>query len=110
MANHDKLQTLSGFPTPSPPLGSRVDRSDNHEDRAGCPAGAVLRGCRDGSTCWARLRSQSRPSKTDTIFGSARFNEPGGPMNLQLGAGLTAAWMLAFALWRDFRGRQQNPV
>ena len=33
------------------------------------------------------------------IFGSTGFIEPRGPMNLQVGAGLTAAWMLAFAVW-----------
>jgi len=48
--------------------------------------------------------------ETVTIFGSTGFTEPGGPMNLQLGAGLTAAWMLAFALWGGLRGRVQNPV
>jgi hypothetical protein len=48
--------------------------------------------------------------ETVTIFGSTGFIEPGGPMNLQLGAGLTAAWMLAFAIWGGLRGRQQNLV
>jgi hypothetical protein len=48
--------------------------------------------------------------ETVTIFGSTGFTEPGGPMNLQLGAALTAAWMLAFALWGGFRGRVRNPV
>ena len=48
--------------------------------------------------------------ETITIFGSAGFTEPGGPMNLQLGAGLTAAWMLAFAVWGGLRGRQENPA
>jgi hypothetical protein len=43
--------------------------------------------------------------ETITIFGSAGFTEPGGPMNLELGAGLTAAWMLAFAVWGGLRGR-----
>jgi hypothetical protein len=41
--------------------------------------------------------------ETITIFGSAGFTEPGGAMNLQLGAGLTAAWMLAFAVWGGLR-------
>jgi hypothetical protein len=41
--------------------------------------------------------------ETITIFGSAGFTEPGGAMNLQLGAGLTAIWMLAFAVWGGFR-------
>ncbi len=48
--------------------------------------------------------------ETITIFGSAGFTEPGGPMNLQLGAGLTAAWMLAFAVWGGLQGRQENPA
>jgi hypothetical protein len=43
--------------------------------------------------------------ETITIFGSTGFTEPGGAMNLQLGAGLTAAWMLAFAVWGGLRGR-----
>jgi len=33
-----------------------------------------------------------------TIFGSTGFTEPGGAMNLQLGAGIVGAWLLAFAL------------
>jgi hypothetical protein len=43
--------------------------------------------------------------ETITIFGTTGFTEPGGPMNLQLGAGLTAAWMLAFAVWGGLLGR-----
>jgi hypothetical protein len=31
-------------------------------------------------------------------------------MNLRLGAGLTAAWMLAFAVRGGLRGRVQNPA
>jgi hypothetical protein len=42
--------------------------------------------------------------ETITIFGSAGFTEPGGAMNLQLGAGLVAVWMLAFAIWAAVRG------
>ena len=41
--------------------------------------------------------------ETVTIFGSAGFTEPGGAMNLLLGAGLTATWMLAFAVWGGLR-------
>lgn len=37
--------------------------------------------------------------ETVTIFGSAGSTEPGGAMNLLLGAGLTATWMLAFVVW-----------
>lgn len=37
--------------------------------------------------------------ETITIFGTSGFTEPGGTMNLQLGAGLVWAWMMAFALW-----------
>jgi hypothetical protein len=37
--------------------------------------------------------------ETVTVFGSTGFTEPGGAMNLQLGAGLVAVWLLAFALW-----------
>jgi len=42
--------------------------------------------------------------ETVTIFGSTGFTQPGGPMNLQLGAGLTLAWILAFGFWGGFRG------
>ena len=48
--------------------------------------------------------------ETITIFGTAGFTEPGGPMNLQLGAGLTAAWMLAFAVWGGLRGQHESPA
>ena len=41
--------------------------------------------------------------ETITIFGTTGFTEPGGAMNLQLGAGLVAAWMLAFASWGGFK-------
>lgn len=43
--------------------------------------------------------------ETITIFGSTGFTQPGGAMNLQLGAGLTLAWMVAFGLWGGVRGR-----
>jgi hypothetical protein len=46
--------------------------------------------------------------ETVTIFGSAGFTEPGGAMNLLLGAGLTATWMLAFAVWGGIRGYAQS--
>jgi hypothetical protein len=36
--------------------------------------------------------------ETVTIFGYSGFTEPGGAMNMQLGAGLTVAWLLAFAI------------
>jgi hypothetical protein len=41
--------------------------------------------------------------ETITIFGSTGFTQPGGAMNLQLGAGLTLAWMMAFGLWGGLR-------
>jgi hypothetical protein len=43
--------------------------------------------------------------ETVTIFGSTGFTQPGGPMNLQLGASLTVAWILAFGIWGGLRGR-----
>ena len=43
--------------------------------------------------------------ETITIFGSTGFTQPGGAMNLQLGAGLTEAWILGFGLWGGLRGR-----
>ena len=48
--------------------------------------------------------------ETITIFGSTGFTQPGGAMNLQLGAGLTLAWMIAFGLWGGLRGRAFNPA
>jgi hypothetical protein len=47
--------------------------------------------------------------ETITIFGSTGFTQPGGAMNLQLGAGLTLFWILAFGVWGGLRGRVQNP-
>ena len=47
--------------------------------------------------------------ETVTIFGSTGFTQPGGAMNMQLGAGLTLTWLLAFGLWGGFRGRVQSP-
>jgi hypothetical protein len=44
--------------------------------------------------------------ETITIFGRAGFTEPGGAMNLQLGAGLVWTWLLAFALWAGLRGEK----
>lgn len=42
--------------------------------------------------------------ETITIFGTTGFTEPGGAMNLRLGAGLVSAWMLAFGLWGALKG------
>jgi hypothetical protein len=47
--------------------------------------------------------------ETVTIFGTTGFTEPGGPMNLQLGAALVWAWLLAFALWAGLRGPESHP-
>jgi hypothetical protein len=44
--------------------------------------------------------------ETITIFGSTGFTQPGGAMNLQLGAGLTLAWLLSFGLWGGLRGKR----
>jgi hypothetical protein len=46
-------------------------------------------------------------AETVTIFGSTGFTEPGGAMNLQLGAGLVWTWLLAFAIWGGLRLTQQ---
>jgi hypothetical protein len=43
--------------------------------------------------------------ETITIFGSTGFTQRGGAMNLQLGAGLTLAWILAFGIWGGLRGK-----
>jgi hypothetical protein len=45
--------------------------------------------------------------ETVTIFGSTGFTQPGGTMNMQLGASLTLAWILAFGIWGGMRGRAQ---
>jgi xanthosine utilization system XapX-like protein len=42
--------------------------------------------------------------ETVTIFGSTGFTEPGGAMNLELGAALVWIWILAFAVWGGIRG------
>jgi hypothetical protein len=49
-------------------------------------------------------------AETVTIFGSSGFTEPGGAMNLQLGAGLVLVWLLAFAVWAGVRGIHQKPA
>ena len=46
--------------------------------------------------------------ETVTIFGSTGFTQPGGAMNLQLGASLTFAWILAFGIWGGLRGQAQT--
>ena len=46
--------------------------------------------------------------ETITIFGSTGFTQPGGAMNMQLGAGLTLAWILAFGFWGGLRGRSPH--
>jgi len=46
--------------------------------------------------------------ETVTIFGSTGFTQPGGAMNMQLGASLTLAWILAFGLWGGVQGRAQT--
>src|SRR5262249_35962611 len=46
--------------------------------------------------------------ETMTIFGSTGFTQPGGAMNLQLGASLTVAWILAFGIWGGMRGRVET--
>lgn len=48
--------------------------------------------------------------ETVTIFGSTGFTEPGGVMNMKVGALLLMVWFVAFALWGGLRGRQVNPV
>ena len=37
--------------------------------------------------------------ETVTIFGSTGFTQPGGAMNMQLGGGLTLAWILGVGFW-----------
>jgi hypothetical protein len=47
-------------------------------------------------------------AETITIFGATGFTQPGGAMNMQLGAGLTLAWLLSFAVWGGLRGRFEH--
>ena len=37
--------------------------------------------------------------ETITIFGTSGFTAPGGAMNLQRGAGITIAWIIALVVW-----------
>jgi hypothetical protein len=41
--------------------------------------------------------------ETVTLFGSAGFIQPGGAMNMQLGGGLTLAWILGVGFWGGLR-------
>jgi hypothetical protein len=41
--------------------------------------------------------------ETVTIFGSTGFTQPGGAMNMQLGGGLTLAWILGVGFWGGLR-------
>jgi hypothetical protein len=47
--------------------------------------------------------------ETITIFGSSGFTQPGGAMNMQLGATLTLGWLVAFGIWGGLRGRAMKP-
>jgi len=49
-------------------------------------------------------------TETITIFGSTGFTQPGGAMNMQLGATLTVGWLVAFGLWGGLRGRAMKPA
>jgi hypothetical protein len=51
-----------------------------------------------------RIRYDIEWGNSRTIF------QPGGPMNLQRGARLITAWMLAFAFRGAFRGRMRIPA
>jgi hypothetical protein len=42
-------------------------------------------------------------AETITIFGATGFIQPGGAMNMQLGAMLTLTWLLAFGVWGGIR-------
>jgi hypothetical protein len=42
--------------------------------------------------------------ETVTIFGTTGFTQPGGAMNMQLGAAMVMAWLLAFAIWAGIHG------
>lgn len=68
----------------------------------------ALRG-RSGLPLWVGLLGAvafvEQAVETITIFGSNGFTQPGGAMNLQLGARLTLAWILAFGVWGGLKGQ-----
>jgi len=43
--------------------------------------------------------------ETITVFGTDGFKEPGGAMNVELGAGITAIWLGALVVWAVMRLR-----
>jgi len=49
-------------------------------------------------------------AETITIFGARGFLQPGGAMNMQLGAMLTLMWLLAFGVWGGIRGNAMSPA
>ena len=73
----------------------------------------ALRG-RSGLPMWLGLLGAvafvEQSIETITIFGTTGFTEPGGAMNLELGAALTLGWMLAFGLWGGLRGRMTESL
>ena len=48
--------------------------------------------------------------ETITIFGAKGFLQPGGAMNMQLGAMLTLTWLLAFGVWGGIRPDAMSPA
>jgi hypothetical protein len=48
--------------------------------------------------------------ETITIFGATGFTQPGGAMNMQLGAMLTLTWLLAFGVWGGIRPNAMSPA
>ena len=49
-------------------------------------------------------------AETITIFGATGFVQPGGAMNMQLGAMLTLTWLLAFGVWGGIRPNAMAPA
>jgi len=49
-------------------------------------------------------------AETITIFGTTGFTQPGGAMNMQLGATLTVMWLVAFGVWAGLRGHIMEPA
>src|SRR5262249_60224623 len=49
-------------------------------------------------------------AETITIFGARGFLQPGGAMNMQLGAMLTLTWLLAFGVWGGVRANAMSPA
>jgi len=81
--------------------------SPAHGRRCGASTGRPVAGVARVPRCRCSRQAGDRDL---TIFGYSGFTEPGGAMNMQLGAGLTVAWLLAFAIWAGLHERRGEPT